>query len=82
MGIVRLSVDVCTTGHQVSRAYNLFLIISINGGVAVSGHILDIKGSLGAHIIYLQLFEVISSLQFYLCTALSRVSHSPPVSSS
>ena len=56
MGVVRLLVNACTAGHHVSRTYTLFLFISMNwggGGVAVSGHILDTKGSLVAHIINL-----------------------------
>jgi hypothetical protein len=78
MGIVRLLVKAFTPGHHVHRTYILFLFISIIEVVAVSGHILDTKGSLATHTIYLQIFQVICSLQFYLRSTLSYVFHTRP----
>jgi hypothetical protein len=78
MGIVRLLVNAFSAGHHVRRTYNVLPFISINGLVAVSGHILDTKGSLTAHNIYLQIFQVICSLQIYLRSTLSCVPHTHP----
>lgn len=75
MGIVRVLVKVFTPGHHVRPTYTLLLFISINGVVAVSGHILYTKGSLATH---LQIFQVICSLQFYLRSTLSCVPHARP----